>query len=194
MGLALITCVFVAEARLTGVEVFNGVCVCGVVGVLKDVPSVPGIRVLAGNVPPGVRKRLIQTGWVSMEGSTGSMNPLGLCVRKSLFGSSIESILAFSFQLGAKRRAHCPAMITHRNPSPRIRGIMNQSRRSCSGTFIVPSTDWQSHEDGRARICYFVMTGTFQPDTSMMGIDHATRNGKPETGSAALELGLPGGM
>jgi|GEM_PF-3215868 len=120
---------FVADAILIGV--------CGIVEVVNEEVIVAlgnGVPVI--NEAPGVRKRLIQTGSVRMEGSTGSMNPPGLRVRKSLFGSRFEAILAFNFQLGEKCSAHCPAMITHRNPIPKIRGIIIQSRRSCSGTFM----------------------------------------------------------
>jgi hypothetical protein len=54
--------------------------------------------VLVANEAPGVRKKLAQAGCVRMEGSTGSMNPFGLPVRKSLFGSRLDSILASSCQ------------------------------------------------------------------------------------------------
>jgi hypothetical protein len=69
------------------------------------------VRVTAGNgVPvtneaPGVRNTSIQLGCVSMEASIASINPSGLRVRKSLFGSSCESILVLSCQRGAKRSA-----------------------------------------------------------------------------------------
>ena len=129
VGLTMTTFVFVADAILIGiVEVVN-----------EEVMVAPGNGVPVINEAPGVRKRLIQTGSVRMEGSTGSINPLGLRVRKSLFGSRFDSIFVFNFQLGEKRSAHCPATITHRNPIPKIRGIMNQSRRSCSGAFIDQS-------------------------------------------------------
>jgi hypothetical protein len=95
-----------------------------------------GKRVPVTNDISGVRKRLSPAGCVRMDASTGSMNPLGLRVRKSLFGSRFESMFVFNFQLGENRSAHCPAMITHRNPMIRMMGIMNRSRRSCSGTFM----------------------------------------------------------
>ena len=69
------------------------------------------VRVTAGNgVPvtneaPGVRNTSIQLGCVSMEASIASINPSGLRVRKSLFGSSCESILVLSCQRGTKRSA-----------------------------------------------------------------------------------------
>lgn len=111
---------------------------------------VRGTGVPVMNAAPGVRKRLIHAGSVRMEGSTGSINPPGRRVRKSLFGSRFESILVFNFQLGEKRRAHCPATITHRNPIPRIRGITTQSRRSCSRTFMNQSIELAG---ARRRLC-----------------------------------------
>ena len=100
------TCIFVEDAIVMGVVVFNGVCVCVAAGGMKVVPVVAGMAVRVANSAPGVRKRLIQTGSVRMEGATGSMNPLGRRVRKSLFGSSFESIFVFSFQRGVKCSAH----------------------------------------------------------------------------------------
>ena len=112
----------------------------GVVGTTVEVCDVGvsvGYGVPTANVAPGVRKTLIQAGCVRMDASTGSKNPCGLSVRKSLFGSRFESIFVFSVQLGAKCSAHSPAAITHRNPMIRIIGIMNQSRRSGSGAFMA---------------------------------------------------------
>lgn len=134
VGLEITTVVFVADKIL--------IDVCVIRGVVNDLAVAVGKGVPVTNEAPGVRKRLIQAGSVRMEGSTGSMNPLGLRVRKSLFGSRLDSISAFSFQLGENRNAHCPATITHRNPRPKISGIMNQSRRSRSGAFIDRSADW----------------------------------------------------
>ena len=127
--------VFVVDLRLIGVDV------CVTVNCMSDGVVTLGNGVPVTNDAPGVRKRLIQPGSVRIEGSTGSINPLGLRVRKSLFGSRLDSISAFSFQLGENRNAHCPATITHRNPRPKISGIMNQSRRSRSGAFIDRSID-----------------------------------------------------
>lgn len=184
------TFVFVADVILIGVEVWNGVC--GIVEVVNEEVIVPsGNGVLVINEAPGVRKRLIQTGSVRMEGSTGSMNPLGLRVRKSRFGSRFESILAFSFQLGEKRNAHCPATITHKNPISRMMGTISQSRRSFSEAFIDKSVEWQSHKDGCARIGRFVVTRTLKPDASMMSIHDAACNSKPEAGSAPFEFCFP---
>jgi hypothetical protein len=159
-------------------------------GVVKDVPVVLGSAVAVVKEAPGVRKTLIHTGFVRMAGSTGSMNPLGLRVRKSLFGSRLDSISAFSFQLGEKRSAHCPAASIHRNPINRIMRIMIQSYRSCSNAFMGRSVDWQSHKDCCAGIRYFVVVVAFEPDASMMGIHDAARNRKSQTGPTTLEIGL----
>ena len=159
-------------------------------GVVKDVRVVLGSGVPVVNEAPGVRKTLIHTGFVRISGSTGSMNPLGLRVRKSLFGSSLDSISAFSFQLGEKRKAHCPATITHRNPSSRMMKIMIQSCRSCSNAFMGRSIDRQSHKDGCARIHYFVVVRTYEPDASMMSVHNAACDRKPKTRTAAFEFSL----
>jgi hypothetical protein len=128
---------------LVGLAVFTTVLITGetVVEVAKDVVVAGGNRVPVAKDAPGVRKRLIQDGAVRMDASTGSINPPGLRVRKSLFGSRLESILAFIFQPGEKRTANCPAKITHRNPIRRMIGIMSQSRRSRSDVFILESTE-----------------------------------------------------
>ena len=108
-----------------------------------------------------------------MEGSMASTNPVGLLVRKSLFGSRLDSILVSSFQLGEKRSAHCPATITHRNPITRIMGIMIQSDRSRSDVFIAMPVDRQSHKDRCARVRCFVVARTFKPDASVMSVHNA---------------------
>jgi hypothetical protein len=83
-----------ARAVFVATPVFVGVTVCVVanvpaVEVGKDVRAVAGGCVTAEeNEALGVRKTSIQAGLVRMAGSTGSMNPLGRRVRKSLFGSS----------------------------------------------------------------------------------------------------------
>jgi len=179
---------------ITGFVIVTDETVVGTTGDAVGVGVIIRNGVPVAKDAPGVRKRLIQAGCVRMDASTGSMNPLGRRVRKSLFGSRFESILVFSSQLGANRSAHCPAMITHRNPMIRIIGMMNQSRRSCSGTFIVQSIDWQSHENGCARIRCFVVTGALQPDAPMMRIHDPACNGKSETGSATFEFCFPGGV
>jgi hypothetical protein len=103
------------------------------VGVPLAAPAGGGVPVT--NLAPGVRKTLTQAGCVRMAGSTGSTASPGL-VRKSLLGLMPDCILAGSFQFGEKTRARCPAQITHRNPSSRMRRTINQSwrsRRSLSG-------------------------------------------------------------
>ena len=129
---------------LVGLAVFTTVFITGeiVVGVTADVGVAVGNGVPVTKAAPGVRKRLIQAGAVRMDASTGSMNPPGLRVRKSLFGSRLESISAVIIQLGEKRTANSPARITHSNPIRRMIGIMSQSRRSRSDAFIIGSIDW----------------------------------------------------
>ena len=100
----------------------------GWVGALVTCP--PG----GGGVPvektaPWVRKNLIQEGFVRMAGSTGATNPLGLPVRKSLFGLSRDSISVFNCQPGERRSAHWPAPQTQTKPSRRIRSTIPQSCR-----------------------------------------------------------------
>jgi hypothetical protein len=89
-----------------------------------------GAGVLVSNNAPGVRKILIHAGCVRMEGSRGSRKSLGRLVRKLLFGSILDPILVFSFQLGEKWIPHCPASITQTNPKRRIMRMTTQSRRS----------------------------------------------------------------
>ena len=110
-----------------------------VVGVVKDAPAVVERCVTIESEAPGVRKTSIHTGFVKMAGSTGSMNPLGLRVRKSLFGSSKDSILASSSQSGVKRSAHPPASRIQKSPTRRMRAMMTQSRPSCLITLISKS-------------------------------------------------------
>ncbi len=165
------------------------------VGVTGNVEVIAGIGVPVTNEAPGVRKILIQPGCVNMDELTGSINPSALWVRKSLFGSRLKSIFAFSVQRGENRSAHPPAMMTSRKPTPKIKGMINQSRRSCSGTFIDRSiVDWQAHKDRGARVCLFIVTRAFEPDTPMMSINDPASNGKPKTGSTPLEFCFSGGM
>lgn len=129
---------------LVGIAVISVVLVtCGIiVGVAGNVGDAARGGVPVTNAAPGVRKTLIHPGCVRMDGSTGSMNPLGWFVRKSLFGSRLDSILASSCQRGEKRSAHCPATITNRNPITRMIGMMIQSCRSRSIVFMAMSIDW----------------------------------------------------
>ena len=138
VGLGKTRAVFVADAMVVG----GAVCVVTnvtAVGVVKDVPAVVGSCVTVENEAPGVSKSLIHAGFVRMAGSTGSMNPLGLLVRKSLFGSSMDSTLASSSQLGEKRSAHLPASRRNKSPNRRMRAMMAQSRLSFSIAFIGKS-------------------------------------------------------
>lgn len=168
VGLAITIPVFVIDAMAVGVGILNDVGV--VFEVTKDVLVVVGNDVLVINEALGVRNTLIQAGLVRMEMSMGSTNPLGLRVRKSLFGSRLDSILVSNFQLGEKRSAHCPAKITHRNPNKRMTTITIQSRRSCSAAFICESIDRQSYEDSSAGICIFVVSEAFKPDAPLVGV------------------------
>ena len=112
------TTVFVLELIITAVDD------AATVGVL-----VSGM-IFVGMIALGVWYKLTQIAFVRMAGSMGSMKSLGRLVRKSLFGSILDSILVFSFHFGAKRIAHCPARLTHRNPKRRMTRMMIQSRRS----------------------------------------------------------------
>lgn len=148
------------------------------VGFIVFVIAAVGSGVLVSNKAPGVRKTLIHTGCVRMEGSRGSRKSLGRLVRKLLFGSMLDPILVFSFQLGEKRIAHCPARITHRNPISRIMRMMIQSRRSRSGAFssrpiLFLLFQWQADEDRCARVVHFIVAGAFEPDTSVVRFHNA---------------------
>ena len=116
--------VFVFVGRIT---VDTTVLVATGVFVGRDVTGT-----LVSNDEPGVRKTLSQAGCVRMDRSRGSSNSLGRLVRKSLFGSMFDLISVFSFQVGAKRIAHPPARITHKNPNKRMIRMIIQSRLSFS--------------------------------------------------------------
>ena len=162
------------------------------VGTNVDVGVLVGGRV--GIDAPGVRKTFIQTGWVRMAGSMASTNPTGPLFRPPLLRSRLDPISAPSFQCGEKRSAHCPAMNTHRSPNRIMIKMINQSRRSCSTSFMRLSVDGQPDKDCCAGKGRLVKAGTLKPDTSSMSIDNATRDGKSQTGTATLEFGLAGGM
>ena len=138
VGLGKTSVVFVADAMVVGATVCVMTNVLAV-GVVKDVPAVVGSCVTVENEAPGVSKSLIHAGFVRMAGSTGSMNPLGLLVRKSLFGSSLDSTLASSSQSGGKRSAHVPASRMHKSPNRRMRAMITQSRLPCSIALISKS-------------------------------------------------------
>lgn len=176
------------------VEVGVFVAITGIVAVAVAVFVLVGIGVLVLNVAPGVRNDASQEGGVRIAGSTGAILLMGMFVRKSLFGLSFDPILVSSFQRGEKRTAHCPATITHRNPRRMISRMMIQSRRSFSRACIAASIGRESYVDRCTRICRFVITGAFQPDSSAVGVDDAARNRQSQPRTATLKLGLAGGV
>jgi hypothetical protein len=135
------TSVFVGFVKTGAVLVARTVVVGTVVCV---VTNVPGVDVLAGasvvlescvtveNDAPGVRKAFIHAGFVRMAGSTGSMNPRGLFVRKSLLGSILDSTFVSNSQRGVKRSAQPPASRIHNSPNRRMKAMTTQSRLSFS--------------------------------------------------------------
>ena len=177
-----------------GGEVDVFVSITNVVAVAVAVFVFVGTGVLVLNRAPGVRNDASQEGGVRIAGSTGAILLMGMFVRKSLFGLSLDPILVSSLQLGEKRTAHCPATITHKKPSRMMSRIMIQSRRSFSRACIVASVGREFHIYRCPRICRFVITGAFQPDASAVDVDDAARNGQTQPRTAALELGLTGGM
>ena len=166
VGVDVAATVFVGDAIVVGIVVCVVAIVPVIMGVVNDSP--------VANEAPGVRKTLIHAGFVRMAGSTGSINPLGLRVRKSLFGSSLDSILASSSQCEVKRSAHPPARSMNKSPIIRMRRMIAQSRLSCSSAFIGMSIDRQVNVNRGARIESFVMTGAFKPDLSLMCVHNAT--------------------
>lgn len=125
-----------------------------------------------------------------MAASTAGINPLGRLVRKSLFGSRFDCIVAASCQLGAKRMAIDPAQISSRNPMRIIMVMISQSRRSCLVACIGAAVEWQSYKDRCARKCRFVEARTFKPDATAVCDDNPTCDRQSQTGSAAAEFGL----
>lgn len=194
------TNVFVGLAK--AVFVANAVVVAGVtvrvvtnvsdVGVVKDVSAVVRSGVTVESEAPGVRKSLIQAGFVRMAASTGSMNPSGLRVRKSRFGSILDSTLVSSSQSGVKRRAQPPASRIHRSPNNRIRAITAQSRFSFSVALMGKSIERQSDMNRGTRTQLFIVPGAFDPDPSVMGVYDTARDGQSQPWPAAFELGLAG--
>ena len=185
------------RAVFVAITVVAGVAVCVATGVptvsvLMDVSTVVGNGVTLEYEAPGVRKLLTHAGFVRMAGSTGSMNPFGLRVRKSLFGSSLDSTLTSSCQCGLKRSAHLPASRSARSPNKRMRAITAQSRLSFSVGFMGKSIKRQSHMDRGARTQLLVMAGAFDPNTSVVRVDNASRNGKTQPWTTTFEFGLSG--
>src|SRR6266508_3395105 len=125
------TNVFVELTKTVAVLVANalnvGTMVCvatDVLGVCEGTAEAVVMGVLAAvescgleeNEAPGVRAAFIHSGFARMAGSTGSMNPLGLFVRKSLFGSSLDSTFVSSSHCGVKRSAQPPATRIQKSP------------------------------------------------------------------------------
>jgi hypothetical protein len=143
------TSVFVGLIKTAAVVVAGAVVVGTVVCVGTNVP---GVDVPAGalavvescvtveNDAPGVRTALIQAGFARMAGSTGSMNPPGLLVRKSLFGSILDSTFVSNSQRGVKRSAQPPASRIHKSPNRRMKTMTTQSRLSFSVVLMSTST------------------------------------------------------
>lgn len=171
--------VFVASA----VVVAAGGAVCVVtgvpeVGVVKDTLTAVGNAVPVEKDAPGVRKLSIQAGFVRMAASMGSMKPSGLRVRKSRFGSILDSTFVSSSQSGVKRRAQPPASRIHRSPNNRIRAITAQSRFSFSVALMGKSIERQSDMNRGARTLLFIVAGAFDPNPSVMGVYDTARDGQ----------------
>jgi hypothetical protein len=142
------TSVFVGVVKAGAVVVVSAVVVGTVVCV---VTNVPGVDVPAGasavvescvtveNGAPGVRTALIHAGFVRIAESTGSMNPPGLLVRKSLFGSILDCTFVSNSQCGVKRRAQPPASRIHKSPNRRMKAMTTQSRLSLSVVLMSKS-------------------------------------------------------
>ncbi len=178
-----------------GVAVEGAMTVLVWVGCIVDVAVTvsvgTGVNVLKD--APGVRKNPSQEGGVRMAGSTGSISPCGMFVRKSLFGLRFDPILVSSSQRGAKRTAHCPATITHRNPRNIMSRIMIQSRRSCSRVRCMTASMYREvNINGCTRVRLFIVAGTLQPYTPAVRIDNATRNGETQPWAATFKFGLSG--
>ncbi len=151
-----------------------------------------GLRV--GTIAPGVKIRSIHMGGVRIAASTGSIKPTGRLVRKSLFGSMFDPIVASNSQLGERRTDIHPARSRHRNPMRMMAMMMTQSRLSCLVVFIGFAVNGQSHKDRCAGIGGFVKAGAFQPDAAAMCIDNTAGDGQPKSGATTSELGFAGGM
>jgi len=195
------TSVLVGFVKTGAVLVATTVVVGTVVWV---VANVPGVDVLAGalavvescgmvaNDAPGVRKASIHAGFVRMAESIGSMNPSGLLVRKSLFGSILDCTFVSNSQRGVKRSAQPPASRIHKSPNRRMKAMSTQSRLSFSVVLMNISIKRQTHMDRGARIRLFVMTGAFDPDVPMVCDDNPAGDGKPQAGPTTFEFGFSG--
>lgn len=193
VGLPKTVAVLVANAVIVG----YGVCVA---------TNVPGVDIVADaladvedgrraeNEAPGVRAASIHAGLVRIAGSTGSMNPFGLFVRKSLFGSSLDSTFVSSSHRGANRSAQPPAKRIPQSPKRRMKARTAQSRRSFSVALMNTTISRQAHIDCGAGIDFFVMTGAFDPNASMVRLDNSAGDGKSQAGSPTFEVGFAGGV
>ena len=182
--------VFVARAVVAAegaVWVVTGVLE---VDVVKDMLTVVGNGVAVKNDAPGVRKSLIQAGFVSMAASTGSMNPSGLRVRKSWFGSILDATLVSSSHSGVKRNAQPPASRIHRSPNRRMSAMTAQSRFSFSVALMGKSIERQPQMDRGTRTQLFIVSGALDPDPSVMGVDDTARDGQPQSWPTPFEFGL----
>lgn len=164
---------------LVGTEVSAGVLVVVVTTIFVAVGEFVVVETGIGveKDAPGVRKTSIQAGFVRMEGSRGSIKPLGTFVRKSLSGLRFDPMLESSLQLGARRSAHPLERIIHMNPNSRMSSISRrESRLSFSRSRVCMETSIyrKTHEYGGAGIGFFVMTRALQPDASPMSIDDTT--------------------
>ena len=184
-----LTTVVAVTVVVSGVLVFIGTSVAVLAG--------NGVRVGNDDDAPGVRNTSIHAGLVRMAGSSGSMKLTGRLVRKSLLGSRFDPMLVFSLQLGAKRSAHPLAMMMQKNPNSRIKTMMmTESRLSFSRgwVFMEMSIDREAHVYGRARVGLFIMPRALQPDTSVMRVYNAARDGQPKPWTTAFEFCFSGGM
>ena len=195
-GINTLVFVGLGEAGAFVGDTVAGGLVVGVEGMGVTFTDV-GMGVPVSKDAPGVRNISIHAGWVRMAESRGSKNPFGWELMKSLFGSRRDPMLVFSLQLGAKRSAHPLVSRMHRNPNRRMRRMMSQSRLSrlsFSRAVMGMSTDGQLHKDLCAGVRYFIMTGAFKPDASMVCIYNAACDGKSQPGTSAFEFGFAGGM
>ena len=181
------TNVFVGFAKAVFVASAVVVTAVGAVCVVTGVPEVDAAKAVLTEVEngvavdidaPGVRKLSIQAGFVRMAASTGSMKPSGLRVRKSRFGSILDSTLVSSSQSGVNRRAQPPASRIHRSPNNRIRAMTAQSRFSFSVARMGKSIERQSDMNRGTWTQLFIVPGAFDPDPSVMGVYDTARDGQ----------------
>jgi hypothetical protein len=131
VGLVKTGIVLVINVMVVGYVVCVVTSVLGVSIMAATLASVEG-GIIVGNEAPGVRAAFIHAGFVRMAGSTGSMNPTGLLVRKSLFGLSADCTFVSISQCGVKRSAQPPASRIPKSPNRRMKAMTIQSRLSFS--------------------------------------------------------------